>query len=61
VVGSRRFEIALVSTAEWADPVIRNVLKSRAGVDAVARIALSGVIDVVTDYTAVLGHGSLLG
>jgi len=60
MVGSRRFKVALVSAAERAAPVIRKILECRAGVDAVAGVAFSRVIDVVADYTAELGHDSLL-
>jgi len=58
--GSRRFEVALVCTAEGAAPVIWQVIKCCAGIDAIAGISFGRVVDVVTDYTAVLGHNSLL-
>jgi hypothetical protein len=59
--GSRRFKITLVCAAKRANPIFGQVFKRCAGVDAISRVTFSGIIDVVTDYTAVLGHGFLLG
>ena len=58
--GSRRLKIAFVCAAEWATPVFGEIFKRGARVNVVAWIAFSRVIDVVTDYATILGHGLLL-
>jgi hypothetical protein len=54
------FEIALVRTTQGADPILRQIFKGGVGLDAAARIAFGGVVNVVTDHTAILGHAFLL-
>jgi hypothetical protein len=50
-------EIGYVGAAQWADPVGGEVFEGGAGIDAVARISLGGVVNVITDDATVLVHG----
>ena len=55
-IGSRLFKITFVGAAKGTAPIVWQVRKRGAGVDAAARVTFSRVINVVTDYTTVLGH-----
>jgi hypothetical protein len=54
------FEIAFICATEGAAPIFWQIFKRCTGVNAVAWVAFSRVIDVVTDYATKLGHDVLL-
>lgn len=56
VVIDARLEHALVNTAYGANPIIRNVLKSGSGCDAMLRITYCGIIRVATGIAKIFLH-----
>ena len=54
------FEIAFICATEGTAPILWQVFERCAGVNAIAWIAFSRVVDVVTDYATILGHDLLL-
>ena len=42
-------KLILADSADWADPILRNIRKSGAGRDAAVRVAVCRIIDVPAD------------